>query len=462
MKTFVAAILVADLMIAGQAAADAIQPNQTAATVKYADVVQLFPNALYPSKHGALTTYDGLHLRGNGFDAVNPAANILLIDGNRALQMCVQDKPTAGCTPGFSVAGITGGTELEVNGIPENFKGFRRIAVATTSGAQGLGTAIPSSAPTVTFSPFGAIWPRVAALIVLVASISLVPIVFRRRVPLSSAPAGTMIRQWQLLLVEPDTNTFSLSRLQLVVWTFVALFAWSYLSIARSVIQMTPTFGDIPGSLAGLLGISVGATVSTLTLNVVKGGKAAGPTSPSFSDFISVGGVVAPDRLQYLLWTVVGAIAYVTLTLSLDPARIQQYIELPTGFLTLSGISAAGYLGARIARSAGPIVSRVTAAPDAETQAVTLTVEGTALSKSGKYLIAYSTNNGYGSAVAITASELQLPIVANVEDQDGSPDLYKKLVIVFKPARGNWFGQQSQKGQFSIINPDGQRADWPF
>ncbi|AIP12897.1 Uncharacterised protein [Burkholderia pseudomallei] len=29
MKTFVAAILVAGLMVAGQAAADAIQPNQT-------------------------------------------------------------------------------------------------------------------------------------------------------------------------------------------------------------------------------------------------------------------------------------------------------------------------------------------------------------------------------------------------------------------------------------------------
>jgi hypothetical protein len=464
MKKSVAAILglTASPIGIGYAAPEAPPANQPAATIKYVDVVEAFPNALYPNKHGTLTTFDGLHLRGHGFDIANPSANIVLFDDASALQMCPQGEPIEGCTPGFAVTVIADGTELKIDGIPGKYAGFRRVAVANTSAAEGLGAALPASAPTVTLSPFGPIWPRVAALGVLMGSIFLVLIVFAKQVPLPGAPTGTKIRRWQSLLVEPDTNTFSLSRLQLVIWTLVALFAWSYLSIARSVIQMTPTFGDIPGSLAGLLGISVGTTVSTLTLNAVKGGKAAGPTSPSFSDFVSVGGVAAPDRLQYLLWTVIGAIAYIALTLSLDPASIQQYIDLPSGFLTLSGISAAGYLGARVARSAGPNISRVTAVADAQTKFVTLTVEGTALSKSGQYLLAFPNANGYGSAVAIAASELQLPIGANATDQDGSPDLYKKLVIVFQPATGNWFNAQPQKGQFSIVNPDGQRADWPF
>ncbi|RAA11774.1 hypothetical protein [Ralstonia pseudosolanacearum] len=466
MKTFIAVILglATGLMGVGYAEADAPPPNQpTAASVKYADVVEVFPNALYLAKHGTVMTYDGLHLRGHGFNTADPAANIVLFDGVGALQMCPVDKSTAGCTPGFVVTVIADGTELKVDGIPKNYAGFRRVAIATMSGAQGLGGAIPVSAPTVTFSPFGAIWPRVAALVVLVGSILLVLRAFAQRVPLSGAPTGTEIYRWQSLLVESDTNTFSLSRLQLVIWTLVTLFAWSYLSIARSVIQMTPTFGDIPGSLAGLLGISVGTTISTLTLNAVKGSKAAGPTSPSISDFISVGGVVAPDRLQYLLWTIIGAIAYVALTLSLDPASIQQYIELPSGFLTLSGISTAGYLGARVARNAGPNILRVTTVPDAQEKLVKLTVEGTALSKSGQYLIALSkdTGKGYDSAVAITASELQPPIEAS-EVEDGSQDLYKRLVIVFRPANGKWFDTPPQKGQFSIVNPDGQRADWPF
>ncbi|MGC5887880.1 hypothetical protein LDP09_25375, partial [Ralstonia pseudosolanacearum] len=84
MKTFIAVILglATGLMGVGYAEADAPPPNQpTAASVKYADVVEVFPNALYLAKHGTVMTYDGLHLRGHGFNTADPAANIVLFDG---------------------------------------------------------------------------------------------------------------------------------------------------------------------------------------------------------------------------------------------------------------------------------------------------------------------------------------------------------------------------------------------
>jgi len=89
---------------------------------------------------------------------------------------------------------------------------------------------------------------------------------------------------------------------------------------------------------------------------MARGPKGAGEIRPRLSDLITMGGVVAPDRVQYLVWTIVGAIGYMLTIHSLDPREISSLPSIPTTLLALGGVSAAGYIGGRLASKVGPVV----------------------------------------------------------------------------------------------------------
>lgn len=154
--------------------------------------------------------------------------------------------------------------------------------------------------------------------------------------------------------IEPETNTYSLSRLQLILWTAAAVIAYAYLAASQSLVQWRWELPDVPEGLPALLGVSVGTTALALGATEVRGSKGAGPLHPSLGDFVTNGGVLAPERLQFFVWTIIGVIGFVAATLAQDPATVAELPKVPSNFVPLMGVSALGYLAGKVARKAGP------------------------------------------------------------------------------------------------------------
>lgn len=157
-------------------------------------------------------------------------------------------------------------------------------------------------------------------------------------------------------LLDPQTCSLSLSKFQFYVWTATAIFGYIYLLLANLFVQQTGQFPDVPSSLPWIFGTSIGTSIGIGAITAVRGPKGAGEIRPRLSDLITAGGVVQPDRVQYLIWTLVGATGYVLTILHLDPRSLTSLPKIPTTLLTLGGVSAAGYVGGRLATKVGPVV----------------------------------------------------------------------------------------------------------
>ena len=106
--------------------------------------------------------------------------------------------------------------------------------------------------------------------------------------------------------LDRQSNSYSLSKFQVIAWTSVAVFGYVYLFLCRVFIQWKFGLPPIPDGLPTLLGISAGTTVAAIGITANRGSKGAGPMHPSFADFISTGGLVAGERFQFFIWTLVG------------------------------------------------------------------------------------------------------------------------------------------------------------
>ena len=65
-----------------------------------------------------------------------------------------------------------------------------------------------------------------------------------------------------MLVMDKDTYTYSLSRLQVLLWTATSVFAYAYFCLCHSFIQWQATFPDVPDGIPLLLGLSVGTSVA--------------------------------------------------------------------------------------------------------------------------------------------------------------------------------------------------------
>lgn len=154
---------------------------------------------------------------------------------------------------------------------------------------------------------------------------------------------------WPLAVIATSTGTASLSQLQVVLWTLVVAASAVYvMSLSGDLIEITN------GTLV-LLGIAGAAAIAAQ----VQGSSQSAPPpvagrQPKWSDLIvtestnPAGGVVREvdlARFQMLLFTLITAtfVLMNVLTTYVIP-------EIPTGFLTLMGISNGVYLGAKVAR----------------------------------------------------------------------------------------------------------------
>lgn len=173
---------------------------------------------------------------------------------------------------------------------------------------------------------------------------------------------GNQPYKLRMLFLDPETDTYSLSKLQFYLWTVSCIFAYVYLFISFVNVQNLP-WPDVPATLPGIIAIAAGTTVGSQLVSSTKGSKGAGDQQPSFSDFITSGGVVAPDRLQMFLWTLIGVGAFLVAVLEQEPGTISELPAVPERLLYLMGISSAGYLGGKMARAAGPVINEISVTP---------------------------------------------------------------------------------------------------
>lgn len=255
------------------------------------------------------------------------------------------------------------------------------------------------------------------------------------------------------LLIDKETDTYSLSKLQLYLWTATAVLAYLYFTFSRSLVQWKLDFAEIPAGLPGILLISGSTGFLAQGIQSAKGPKGAGDVKPSPSDLITTGGVVAPERFQFLVWTLLGILVFLGIVFMQDPGNIKDLPTVPMGFLQLMGISSFGYLGGKLARKMGPVIDEVAA--DSAAGNLVLTLRGRGLSRDASFRI----DDKDVPATVIDGAD-QKPKVEQKDDQVDDPNMAKILVLTLKPPLTDWQSPApgGAKRTLTIINPDGQKA----
>jgi hypothetical protein len=270
------------------------------------------------------------------------------------------------------------------------------------------------------------------------------------------------------LIIDPDTNTYSLSRFQFVLWTLVAILSYLFLFFSKSLAQGKIEFIDIPDGLPGIVLASAATTFFAIGIDSTKGGKASGPdVDPVWSDLISAGGSVLPDRLQFFAWTIIGVFVYAFTTLFQNPGVISDLPAIPPGFLQLSGISAVGYLGGKLARKPGPlIVSIDTVTHDGFF--LTLVLNGQNLSKDASLILTGKDNTKFRVPQIIGLSngpeddDKMKATIQIINAEPGDSALASRLMIKVPSEPAQWPLLKDHNYDISIINPDSQIAAFKF
>jgi hypothetical protein len=247
----------------------------------------------------------------------------------------------------------------------------------------------------------------------------------------------------------------------------VAILSYLFLFLSKSLAQGKLEFTDIPNGLPAIVLASAATTFFAIGIDNTKGGKASGPEiDPVWSDLICAGGNVLPDRLQFLAWTIIGVFVYAFTVLSQNPGVISDLPIIPQGFLQLSGVSALGYLGGKLARAPGPVITSIDN-PSHEGGFLTLILNGRNLSKDASLLLTNFNDKTIkipqeiGLAIGLQDQDKTKAAIQIVDVQPGDSTMASKLKIQIPSSPDQW---QLRENPYPIIftNPDTQVAAWRF
>lgn len=161
-----------------------------------------------------------------------------------------------------------------------------------------------------------------------------------------------------LLLIDPTSRTYSLSRFQFLWWLAILLFSYSYLFVARGIwVAGDWRFYDLSGSAYPML-ISLGTLIGAQSTERMIGPKGASDFRPVFTDLVSHGGIISLDRIQQLAISIIAGVMFIWIVWQTAPTTAT-LPDVPEKILTLMGFSSAGYLAGKFARKAGPILDDV-------------------------------------------------------------------------------------------------------
>jgi hypothetical protein len=298
---------------------------------------------------------------------------------------------------------------------------------------------------TFAYLPEGAV--RFSAIVIFVLFIAtVVAVLYIARIETAVKQRGQRLRKVICaFLLDTQTNSFSLSKFQLFLWIGASVFAYIYFYVCRTFVQRLVEFPPLPDPK--LLFLTAGTAVFATGVTSAVGPKGAGAEGPSVADFFTDGDLVAGERLQFLLWTVTGVLGFIGLVLARDPAGFVKLPDMPDGFLPLMGLSAAGYLGGKIVRSSGPVISNlaVTKFDDAN-HTLTMRIVGDSISS--KATVQVDDNVWRADLILITP----------IKKDDPTSDLCSEVEIVFKEAGKLAKNTHSVK----LVNSDGRSASRTF
>jgi hypothetical protein len=397
-------------------------------------VEAVYPVVSYPEKD----TF-GFKIIGEGFSPIKED-NSLFIEGRGVVPLCSAQSTTVNCV---NEEIIDPGREIRFSGLSRaEYQGLQNVRVR-------VGDEYSEKPIAVTFSQVGRTFPALVAVIFIALIIGLIWLLLRTKRWTTSD--GRRVSVLNAVFLEKDTNTYSLSKLQFYLWTLAALLGYVYLSVSRSLVQGKFEFADIPENLPGILLVTVSTSALAVGITTGKGPKGAGEPGPSLADFVTTGGIVAAERVQFLVWTLVGVGAFIFLTLSTEPGRIENLPAVPERFLYLMGISSFGYLGGKMARKPGPVITQILA----ETGSLILQIQGSNLSPDATF--------------KIDEQDLNPSILDKEKHKDGRPELVtreddnpgfaKVLRLTITEPVDKWL---TGEHPFTITNPDGQKAVLSF
>ncbi len=269
----------------------------------------------------------------------------------------------------------------------------------------------------------------------------LVWLLFRQRQRLRS-PVVAPVPLLHGLLVEPESETYSLSRTQFYWWLAIIAYAYAFIFIGHGLIHGSWSFPPLGGFAATLL-ISGGTLLVAEGTSLTKGRKGSGVVHPTPSDLIVHGGVVAPERVQQVLWTVLGSAAFLWIVIT-TYHRTTNLPEIPTELLTLMGISSVGYLGGKLVRRPGPIIKQVLPDQDPESGGFAIRIYGTHLWRD--------------ATVTIGGTEQAKCRITARRDDGDDRNFVSELLVCLADRTLDWW--QSERPLVVVENADGQRSEW--
>lgn len=245
-------------------------------------------------------------------------------------------------------------------------------------------------------------------------------------------------RYWflKMLLIEPENQTYSLSRTQFLGWLFVIAWCYVFLIYVHGFVEESWGFPNLGNSIYAFL-ISLGTLVGAQATNRGMGVKGAGEEHPSLADLVVHGGVIALDRVQQIVWTVIALGLFVRITVSTF-STATQLPEIPTEMLALMGLSSVGYLGGKLVRGPGPVIDQVTV-PSGTT---VLNIKGKHLSKT--------------AFVWLDGEQIEAVVTSKVDDPDDPLKFAKELEVPLPISIEDW---NAKDHAITVINSDAQRAD---
>ncbi|MFH1147817.1 MAG: IPT/TIG domain-containing protein [Pseudomonadota bacterium] len=298
---------------------------------------------------------------------------------------------------------------------------------------------IESNRKTLVLSPVDRATPGVIAFAALGVLTALVYLLTRRKA--AQRQVNGRSNTMSYLFIDSETNTYSLSQLQLLLWSAAAVVAYVYLAASQSLVQWNWALPKVPENLPTLLGISAGTTALAIGATGMRGSKGSGPLHPEPGDFITSGGVFAPERLQFFLWTVLGIFGFLSATLAQDPATVTELPQIPDSFVPLMGLSSLGYLAGKVARKPGPNIRQLAPPPPYAAAGKTIRIIGENLSPRAQVWL-----NGD----LLQTGEISVGPKAQADTQFVTELILKPTTIA--PAA-------SGVSVIKVLNPDGQSAE---
>lgn len=161
---------------------------------------------------------------------------------------------------------------------------------------------------------------------------------------------------WDLIITSDD-DSFSISRLQIYLWTVAIVVGFSAVLFANYDIP------DIPQNLYMLMGVNIAATVASTAINTTKNMKTnPGATHSFFVDIFCESNPIpgsAPlgldlPRTQMFVWTIISLIAYIIMLIESFHRCKPTLPDIPQGLVVLMGLSHGAYLGVKASTKKNP------------------------------------------------------------------------------------------------------------